>query len=165
MCRAFEEAFTKYHGFVRGSFRRLAGNDAVADDLTQDVFVGLLQAVRSNRDIADMKSYLSGAVTRVFRHYLRRERYRQADPHELKVRRSCPEPSAGIAASQGEEMACELLECLPPEQRLLVVAVVYLEMKPAHIVAEFGLTSEQFRYRYAQARQFLQTEARRRGLC
>ncbi|MEM7153665.1 MAG: sigma-70 family RNA polymerase sigma factor [Myxococcota bacterium] len=114
--------YRRYHDLVyRLALRYGSGNAAWAEDVTQEVFLRLFDAI----DRLDERDGLEGWFYRVTSNYclnrLRRQRVRNAAPVRWllgeKVRPPV-DPERLIAAREGLDQASTVLERLPPKERI-----------------------------------------------
>ena len=77
---SLREAFSRYGPAVYRIGLRLTGSRAEADDVLQDVFIGLPEALRGTRIRVGLEPWLKKVAVRVALMRLRRERNRRQEP-------------------------------------------------------------------------------------
>lgn len=71
---AFAEIFERYQAPVGRFFRRRVSNEARADELAQETFLGLIQAAPRYRPVAAFRSYLFGVAFNILQAWRRKAR-------------------------------------------------------------------------------------------
>ena len=90
---AFEEIHSRYRRFVYGIALRMTGNEADAEDLTQDSFVSVLRWVGGFRGEASFTTWLYRLVVNQAKMHLR---YRSRRPEEQMSHGEFPEGGPGL---------------------------------------------------------------------
>jgi len=117
-----ERIYRKHHELVfRLALRYGRGRTAWADDVMQDVFVDLMRALPSLRDLDAMEGWLYRATTHRCLKRLRRERFLALPavrwilgaPHEEPVH-----PEVAAIARHDLRRALEAMDSLPPKERV-----------------------------------------------
>lgn len=117
---AFEEIHSRYHRFVYAVAFRMTGNEADAEDLTQDSFVSVLRWVGSFRGEASFTTWLYCLVVNRAKMHFRR---RKSRPEDLTGDGELPELDAGVARRANSDQIIERLSIekavggLPPGYR------------------------------------------------
>ena len=140
----------------------MTGSVAEAEDIVQDAFLGLTRARQAGTTVADLKAYLTTAVTRLGINYLRSARARREEyvgdwlPEPVVVPAEGPGPAEHAELADSLSMAfLVLLEALSPAERavfLLREAFGYGYPDVARIT---GKTEVNCRQIFARARQRL----------
>jgi len=126
----------------------LLGREADAEDVLQDVFLGLL---RRSRDLRDPRAYLLAAARHRAISILRRRRRETSQGDEpMPVLENGGDPDQAVAARQIERA----LGRLPAEQREVVVLRIYEGLSFPEIarVVRTNANTAASRYRYGVAR-------------
>jgi RNA polymerase sigma-70 factor (ECF subfamily) len=134
---ALGEIYDQFAAFVYGLAFRVIGDARAAEDVSQDVFVGLWQRPASfDPSRGTLRTWLGTLAHRRAVDYVRRE--------EARRRRAEREASRAISTPDVEEMATALvaaervraaLEALPPEQRR-AIHLAYFDGNTYRQVAE-----------------------------
>jgi len=103
---AFEEIYNRYRRFVYSIALRMTGNQADAEDLTQESFVSVLRRVGSFRGDAAFTTWLYRLVTnQVLMHF----RYRSSRPEIQASDEEIPEGGSRVARSANAESLIDRL--------------------------------------------------------
>lgn len=117
-----EQLYRKHHGFVlRLALRYGRGRKAWADDVLQDVFVDLLTALPTLRELDAIEGWLYRVTTHRCLKRVRRERFLSLLPVRwlLGGREEEPvHPEVAAAARHDLQRAFEALHTLPPKERV-----------------------------------------------
>jgi RNA polymerase sigma-70 factor (ECF subfamily) len=134
--RAFDEIVERYQHRVYTLSLRWMGNDELAADVTQDVFIALFRSLHGFRGEAKLSTWVYRVVlnhTRNRKLYLRRRRFDQHEAlegeavhrdGEAPVRQIAgdgPAPDEGLARGDAERWIRSALAELPQDQRELIV--------------------------------------------
>jgi RNA polymerase sigma factor (sigma-70 family) len=139
----------QWRRYVSGAFRRVLGPSSEAEDLTQEVFLVVCEALHRGEQIEDPRAYLVATIANVLRSHLRRRQ--RTMPVYDKMQSVPAAPDRGIAEGNGHQSLGDLLWRLPMEERLTVVAWHYLGMTRAQIGEMLGLPRSTINRRYARA--------------
>lgn len=114
--------YRRHHRLVyRIALRYGRGNTAWAEDVTQDVFLGLFKILDTLTDRDGMEGWLYRATTNRCLNRLRHERFRDLAPVRwlLGERHSPPRrPDELVMARADLRRAFEILDLLPPKERV-----------------------------------------------
>ncbi len=133
--------------------RAFIPNQAMQDDVIQDVLVKLIQNIRTIRDSGRFGAY----VNQVTRHHifslLRRKKYRQEVPHELLVQPFDTDDSS----ERGEEKrkVHEALVALQPEDRRIILMRHWLDASYEEIASMTHLSVSAVQSRLFRIRKHL----------
>jgi RNA polymerase sigma-70 factor (ECF subfamily) len=154
---AIAAAYDRHHVRLRSFARRLVGDDAVAEDLVQEVFVTLPSAAGRLRDGSSLESFLISIAINHARHHVRaaarRRRLRERFVREPGLGSESPE-----RAAMGLELADALvraLDELPVNQRVAFVLLEVEERSAAEAAALLGVPEATMRTRLHHARRQL----------
>jgi RNA polymerase sigma-70 factor, ECF subfamily len=154
---AIAAAYDRHHVRLRAFARRLVGDDAVAEDLVQEVFVTLPSAARRLRAGASLESFLIAIAINHARHHLRtaarRRRLGERLMREPTSRSESPE-----SAVMGHELADALvraLDELPLDQRVAFVLQEIEERSSGEAASLVGVPEATMRTRLHHARRQL----------
>lgn len=135
--------------------RRLVGSPSTAEDLVQDVFVGLLRG-SAFADVDNKQAYLARCATNMALDHLRRERMRarlmaQATGSECDV--ACPAPLQDDVLQGRQELAvlCRAIDELPPKCRVVFLLSREHGLTMKEIAARLGLSEKTVEKHIARA--------------
>ncbi len=140
---AFARIFAFYGPRVKSYLRRLGAEDAVAEDLTQDVMLAIWRrAQQFDRTRAALSTWVYTIARNKRIDALRRERRPDFDPEDpVLVGDSdvAPRGDQFSEAQQARRLVMQAVEKLPAEQAQLL-RIFYFEEKPHSVIAdELGL--------------------------
>lgn len=163
---AVGEAYDLHHASLRRFARRLVGEDASAEDLVQEVFVTLPQAVQRFQGDSSLSTFLVAIAVNHTRHHLRSasrrraamERFAQETPAEA------PDPEHHASrASLARALSCAL-DTLPLDQRVVFV-LCEVEERTARQAAEIvGAPEATVRTRLFHAKRKLREALDKEGI-
>jgi RNA polymerase sigma-70 factor, ECF subfamily len=143
-----------YDEHAAGVYRvacRLLGSEADAEDVVQDVFVGLPRALRSWRGEGSLDAWVRQVAARTCLMRLRTQRRRREEPAEWSGQLALQR-----AAQPVERVALErALEALPDDQRTVFLLKVVEGYSHDEIAGLLEITTLASRTRLARARQRL----------
>lgn len=155
---ALRELYLRFKDNVYGYVCSIVRDEHEAEDVTQQVFAKLLDALPSYRPVGDVP--FSGWLLRIARN--------MAIDH-LRQRRPVPEenlPDAGTLPIDRMFVTLTLrdaLEGLPEDQRRVVVLRHVVGLSPPEIAARLGRTESSIHALHHRGRQRLRDELRREG--
>ncbi len=163
-----EEIFQEYAPRVYHLARRLLGNAADAEDVTQDVFVQVVRKLPSFRGEAAFSTWLYRVVVNAALAYRRqravREEHRVPDPledfgedgkHRVTVRRWEIRPEQEAMNKETHRLIEEAIARLPEIYRAVYVLADVEELPHAEIVKMLGLSVPAVKSRLHRARLLL----------
>lgn len=155
---AFAELVRRYEPRIRNKIRSdMWGRDAVAEDLTQDVFLKLWEKRAAWRGDSDVGTYIYAMVRNRCASYITREKRKRgrllpgadADMPAL-------EPGfARVDARDTCEALSGVLDTIPERFRVPLVLYAYGGLKTEEIAKLLGLTVRTVDYRLSMARRML----------
>ena len=155
---AFGELLERHYGRILGIGQRLLGNRAEAEDLAQDICVGLARKIRSFRGEARFTTWLYRVVLNAGRDAMRRRASRgsvQRDFVEVDALRR-----AGDAARTAEaEWLREALDCLKDDLRETAILVLDQELTHAQAGEVLGISENTVSWRLHEVRKALKVRA------
>lgn len=132
--RAFDEIVRRYQHRVYSLALRWMGNEQVAHEVAQDVFIALYRSLERFRGDAQLSTWIYRVVVNHCKNRRLYRRRRKMDRHEpLEGDRSDddapkrqlagdgPAPDAGVHQSEAEQLIRAALEQLPEDQRAIIV--------------------------------------------
>jgi RNA polymerase sigma factor (sigma-70 family) len=138
----------------------MTGSVGDAEDIVQDAFLGLTRARQAGTRIADLKAYLTTAVTRLGISYLRSARVRRETyvgdwlPEPVVVPADGPGPAEHAELADALSMAfLVLLEALSPVERAVFMLREVFEYGYPDVARITGKTEVNCRQIFARARQ------------
>ncbi len=157
--QAFGELLERHYGRIFGLSQRLMGDRAEAEDLAQDVCVGLARKIRSFRGEARFTTWLYRVVLNAGRDAMRRRATRgavQRDFAEVDALRR-----AGDAARAAEaEWLREALAGLKDDLRETAILVLDQELTHAQAGEVLGISENTVSWRLHEVRKALREHAR-----
>jgi RNA polymerase sigma factor (sigma-70 family) len=164
---AFREIYEKYIGDLLTLAANLSGDENVAEDVVQDVFISFVQSVKKFRLTGSLKGYLATCVANRTRDYIRRKKRRQTaaigDAQQLVSNERSPVQLA-ICSEELQKLSHAMTE-LPYEQREIIVLRLHGEMRFRQIaeLQSISIKTAQSRYRYGlgKLRSVLNGEVRK----
>jgi len=164
---AFREIYEKYIGDLLTLAANLSGDENVAEDVVQDVFISFVQSVKKFRLTGSLKGYLATCVANRTRDYIRRKKRRQTaaigDAQQLVSNERSPVQLA-ICSEELQKLSHAMTE-LPYEQREIIVLRLHGEMRFRQIAELQSISTKtaQSRYRYGlgKLRSVLNGEVRK----
>lgn len=154
---AVGQAYDELHAKVRAFARRLVGDDDVAEDLVQEVFVTLPRAMRSFRGDSALDTFVISIAVNHARHHVRAavRRRQAAERFGREPQRETRSPETEAANRQLARRLCRALDELPLEQRIAFVLCEVEERTAVEAAVLLGAPEATVRTRHARARQRL----------
>jgi RNA polymerase sigma-70 factor, ECF subfamily len=141
---AFEEIHSRYHRFIYAVAFRMTGNEADAEDLTQDSFVSVLRWVGSFRGEASFTTWLYRLVVNQAKMHFRR---RKSRPEELTRGGALSELDAGVARRANSDQVLDRLSIdkamrgLPPGYRAAFILHDVAGYEHEEVARQMGWTA------------------------
>jgi RNA polymerase sigma-70 factor (ECF subfamily) len=156
---AFEAIYRRYHAVVYRFARMMSGSPAVADDVTQEVFVALMRDLaRYEPQRAGLATYLYGVARNVTRARLRKEqRFVTLDEasDDTSERAAPDNPSEALAHSQDLIRLRRAIVALPSRYREVVILCDLHDLSYAEAAAVLGSPVGTVRSRLHRGRTLL----------
>lgn len=155
---AFDILYTRHKGPIYRYLLRLCGNEAIAEELFQDVWMNLIRARERYEVRAKFTTYLYQlARNRLIDHYRRHASNpgndcgNRREQVESLAANSRDQPEMQVQLGQQTESLLELIETLPAEQREAFILREEAGMNVAEIAEATGVNTEtaKSRLRYA----------------
>jgi RNA polymerase sigma factor (sigma-70 family) len=162
---AFDELIARWHGPLWQYVRRVTGDDSVAQDTIQDIWVGVLRGMASLRDGARLRAWLFG-IARCTVMDRMREKYRKPrlvdhedlDEHELQEA-DVPWPSQQVLDTLEEQ-----LTRLPMLEREVLILFYLRELSVAEVAEVSGVPIGTVKSRLFRARTLLRAQLAAHGV-
>jgi RNA polymerase sigma-70 factor (ECF subfamily) len=156
------EVYRQHHEAVRAFARRLLGSDADAEEVVQDVFVDLPQAVQRFRGECTLATFVISVAVNRARHFMRAAGRRRAAHSRLAEQQQSVGTSAPATDEvvEREELARRLLRAmtgLSDEQRLAFVLCDVEERTSFEAAQILGIPASTLRSRLSAARESLRS--------
>ena len=146
------EIVERYHEAVYRYAYRLAGNQADAEDLTQQTFLVAQQRLSQVRDIDKVLSWLFSVLRNCYLKSCRRNRRFSSDGEEVDIEQ-VPEP---LQREEIDEAELQLaLDELPDEFRIVVLMFYFEDCSYKEIAARLEIPLGTVMSRLARAKQHL----------
>jgi RNA polymerase sigma-70 factor (ECF subfamily) len=156
---AFEEIYRRYHAVVYRFARMMSGSPAVADDVTQEVFVALMRDLgRYEPQRAGLATYLYGVARNVTRARLRQEQRfvnLEEASGETSDRHAPDNPSEALARSQDLIRLRRAIVALPSRYREVVILCDLHDLSYVEAAAVLGSPIGTVRSRLHRGRSLL----------
>ncbi len=160
---AYRRLVERYQAEVSGLMWRFCQNEAVCDELVQDVFIEAYYSLKSYKQRAPFKYWLKRIATRVgYRFWKRRTRQRQFCPLEMIQDVAAPAPR--VDSGQVQMLAYRLLDRLCPADRLVLTLIYFDQCGTEAIAQRMGWTRAMVKMRAYRARKKLRTIVDEEGL-
>jgi len=128
--KAFDFLVQKYYKSVyEYCYRKFNGNADLAADLTQDVFLRLLQNIHTVKKVGKFKNFLFTIATNICNNYYKKSKPLYMDIETLNIADQIPEPLEKIIF---KEEACKIQKAiaqLPDFQKEAIILRYYHDMK------------------------------------
>lgn len=118
---AFEVAVSTHHGEIYRYLQRVVGRAGDADDLSQETFLRAYRAYRALPRDANVRAWLFSIATNLAKNHFRSETRRRRAYGEVRAsaREAVdPAPEAELVSRQTGAVVEEIVQRLPPKQRL-----------------------------------------------
>jgi RNA polymerase sigma-70 factor (ECF subfamily) len=152
---------TRFRSALYGFIRKRVPNDAVADDLTQEVWLRITKKLGDLRDTRKLEGWLYRIARNVVTDFYRRQRETVALPVDLPDR---PDESAIEELRQKlHEYVKDVVHSLPEPHRAALVLTMYEGLSQQELASRLGLSLTAAKSRVQRAR----TEVRKimEGCC
>ena len=157
---AVERLVARVQDRVRGWAARFTEDDDAADDVAQEVLIGLERRVRSFSGTSRFSTWLFSVTRNVALTRRRRERHRAfllerrtvADPPRTETLATDPD------AAEIARLALQYLDKLPPRQRMIFESVDLLGMTPAELARALGMEQVTVRAHLFKARRTIRSK-------
>jgi RNA polymerase sigma-70 factor (ECF subfamily) len=148
--RALEEFVARYHGRVYAFVMRQIGNDEMAREMTQRVFVNALRALPRFEHRAPVLAWLLRIAVNVCRNAAREQRAARSGPLDPDLAAAESVPEIAERDLRAAEVRAAVLS-LPPGHREVLVLRHYLEYSLAEIaqILDLPLGTVKSRLHYA----------------
>ncbi len=169
--RALELFYDGYFDRLYGYVRRMVGEEHLAEDLTQDVFMHLLSNLESYDPERALRPWVFTIATNKVRDFWRSRRHRMSQQEfslELDEaggwhRAPTAKPEEELAASERTETIAAAIEALPDSMRLTLVLRYYEGLSFEAIGAIVERNEAAVRKRYSRALEELRKALRGHG--
>jgi RNA polymerase sigma-70 factor (ECF subfamily) len=165
---ALAEAYDAHHEQVRAFARRLVGDDGAAEDLVQEAFLALPQAMKSFRGDASLRTFVIAIAANHARHHVRAAaRRRAAHTRSVEEDTSSKAPATPEENTRKRELIEALtraLDELPFDQRVAIVLCEVEERTSAEAAKIAGAPEATMRTRVFHAKKKLREILQQRGV-
>jgi RNA polymerase sigma-70 factor (ECF subfamily) len=149
--------YDEHHEHVRAFARRLLGDASAAEDLVQETFIALPDAIRGFRGEASLRTFVIGVAANHARHHVRAAARRRA-AHVRSEADDRPPPSTPEDRADRKKLASaltEALDALPFDQRVAIVLCEVEERTSAEAARIAGAPETTIRTRVFHAKKKL----------
>lgn len=160
---ALRLVYRQHHEVVRAFARRLLGSDADAEELVQDTFLAIPEAMRRFRGECALRTFFLSIAASRSRNMLRARRRRRLGEQRLReepivVSSSEPGPDEALMRQRLAERLQRALDCLTDDQRLAFVLAEVEERSSSELSHILGIPASTLRARVASAKEKLRAE-------
>jgi RNA polymerase sigma-70 factor (ECF subfamily) len=155
---ALEAFFDAFLPRVYGYVRRLVGEDHLAEDLTQEIFLQVHRSLESYDPTRDIRPWLFSIATNKVRDHWRSRRHREEQGEESAEQEGLAEvlsatepPEARLSASELAERVRQAIEALPEGMRMTVLLRVWEGLSFEEIGAILERNEVAVRKRFSRA--------------
>ena len=162
---AEDELVVRFHRRVYVMALARTRNPETAEDLAQEVMLGVLQGLRDGRLIVgqNLSAYVHGTARNLINNHFRVCARTKAEGVILEREVGQDDPEESAAERERLEMVERALAELKPDDREILRMTLVDGLKPGEIAAQIGLTSEVVRKRKSRACKRLQQVIRKRS--
>lgn len=163
---AFNIYYGRYNKIVYAGLCKLSGDEALAKDLTQDVFKNLWHRRTSLRDETHLINYLFFMARSCFRQHQRRKRIAGKAEYELSRTTEPNEESIELTLVTAEVFAAvqSAMMKLPPQQKMVMELLLLGGQDVGAVAKRMQLAPQTVRNHKSQAIRFLRTQLYSRRL-
>ena len=158
---AFDELIARWHDPLWRCVRRLSGDDDVANDVVQDVWLRVLRGMPRLRDGAKWRAWLFGIARNVWMDRLR-QRYTAAPLTDLDLAALPADECADDLEADLASMQHELTR-LPLVEREVLTLFYLNQLSLAEVSEVLSVPTGTVKSRLFRARQLLRRELNRKG--
>lgn len=145
---AFAVVVERYQARIARYLRRLVGETATAEDLTQETFLSAYQAIRKTDSELALAPWLYKIATNHAYMHFRRQKLRRFLPlFDFAVRAATPPADAGL---EEQDQVRRALAALPPDYAVPLVLHMVEGFRHAEVGAILGISAEAARKRVAR---------------
>jgi RNA polymerase sigma-70 factor (ECF subfamily) len=163
---ALAQVYDQHHAAARGLARRVVGDDALAEDLLQEVFLALPNAARGFEGRSQLRTFVLSMVVNHAKHYVRAAARRRA-----MAERFGREPRAVSLDGETEASRAEIarlleraLDELPLDQRAAFVLLEVEERTSVEAAEILGVPEGTMRTRLFHAKRKLRERLEEWGM-
>ena len=154
LAQFFDAYFTRVYGYVR----RLVGDDHLAEDLTQDIFLHIHKALESYDPERDLRPWVFTIATNKVRDHWRSRRHRDSLTEESVEQDGSADglqdgsaPDAALHVEEVGDQVREAIDALPEGLRMTVHLRLYEELSFEEIGRMLDRNEVAVRKRYSRA--------------
>jgi RNA polymerase sigma factor (sigma-70 family) len=158
---AYKAYYKRYYANVYASLRRLcAGDDALAQDLTQDVFKHCWDRRGTFTDDTHLANYLFFMAQNLFLQQMRKRRMAEVATEEMRREMLAADADAELAIAREHVLARveNTMMKLPPQQKMVMDLIVHYGLDIKTVAKRLQLAEQTVRNHKSQALIFLRKE-------
>jgi RNA polymerase sigma-70 factor, ECF subfamily len=158
---AASELVARFYQRIFGYFRRLAGNDPDAADLTQKTFTKAWQALASYQQRSTFSTWLHGIAHHVYVDWRRKRPVGDAQTDEWWETRVADSrtPDEDAAERESAHRLYRWVDLLDEEKKQTIHLHYYQHLSIAETAETMGVATSTVKYRLREALEFLRTKA------
>jgi RNA polymerase sigma-70 factor (ECF subfamily) len=163
---AFNSYYKRWHGSIYTVLKRLCGDEALAQDLTQEVFKNLWDRRDSIKDEDHLRNYLFRMSRCVFLMYDRRRRKMLSAENAVRWATEPADEDRELIVVQEQVFATvkDALMKLPPQQKMVMELLMLQGLDVRSVANRLQLAAQTVRNHKSQALLFLRKELYGRDL-
>lgn len=148
--------FERHYTYVCQSAYRIISDDALAEDLAQDVFMGLWRRRKDLKITTSVKAYLKRAVINKALNHIRDQRMKFADAEKMP---ELPTSASGVVQNlekeELEKMIHKAIDLLPERCRIIFCLSRFDELSYQEIANELEISTKTVENQISKALKFL----------
>ncbi len=154
--RAMELLFHRFYAYLCRSAYRVLGEEAVAEDLVQEVFYELWKRRKELHITTSLKAYLRRATVNKTLNYIRDQRkvyFEQEDKISLPALR--PSAVQRLEAAELQQLIDQSIDSLPERCRIIFILSRFEDMTYKEIASELGISEKTVENQISKALRLL----------
>jgi RNA polymerase sigma-70 factor (ECF subfamily) len=159
---AFDALIGRWHQPLWSYIRRMAGRDADAQDLAQEVWIRVIRGIPRLRDGSRLRGWLFGIARRVLMDRLRRA-YATPSTAEVEVDTLPAEATASMELEADLALLDDTLTALPVTEREVLTLFYLRDLSLAELAEAVGVPIGTVKSRLFRARRMLRAAMQERG--
>lgn len=146
--QAWEDLVNKYYDQIFAyCVRRCYGNRVLAADLTQDIFLKLVESMQEFRFTGKFFNYLFTITINTCNNYYNKKKFNHSELDETVLNTSEERLTDSLVSSENSATVQAALDCLPDIQREALILKFYYDLKVKEIakITDVGVATTQSR--------------------
>lgn len=159
-----EKTIAENYRAIRKWFGVMVRELQTAEDLTQETFTSLSQAVQRGKTVDDPVAFLRGAARNILLGHITQKTRRKRLWQKFTLQASGSPAERTSSENEARELVWVLMEVLSPAEQDIIVRRHLAGMSMQEVADALRLPPSTVYNRYAQAMERLRAAARQRGL-